>query len=79
MAPNDTRALTNSSLPGQVGARRSLQHVRTGSDFGLVWSGADSLNEQPLRLRIHLYALEIPSSYSSAMSAGGKPHLMQPV
>lgn len=43
MAANDIRALTNSSLPGQVGARRSLQHVRTGSDFGLVWSGADSV------------------------------------
>lgn len=43
MAANDTRALTNGSLPGQVGARRSLQHVRTGNDFGLVWSGADSV------------------------------------
>lgn len=43
MAPNDTRALTNSRLPGRIGARRSLQHVRTGSDFGLVWSGADSI------------------------------------
>lgn len=52
-----------------------------GPVMTLVWSGLGPipLNEQPLRLRIHLWALEIPSSYSSAMSAGGKPHLMRPV